>query len=67
MNSMVIVESVDRSPPVRYAVVVLSNVLRKDSSELHKKLGADLHGIIESFHPTGGFATDATAGAAPAP
>ncbi len=70
MNSMVIVESVDRDPPIRYAVVVLSNVLRKDSSELHKTLGADIHGIIESFHPTRPVtpvATDATMGEAPAP
>jgi hypothetical protein len=70
MNSMVIVESVDRSPPIRYAVVVLSNVLRKDSSELHKQLGADLHAIIESFHPIApagvGDAAPGAGGAKPA-
>ena len=52
MNSMVIVESIDRSPPLRYAVVVLSNVLRKDSSELHQQLGANIHRIMEESHPT---------------
>ncbi len=67
MNSMVIVESIDRSPPIRYAVVVLSNVLRKDSSELHKTLGADIHGIIESFHPARPVAVDATPEATPTP
>lgn len=54
MNSMVVVESIDRSPPIRYVVVVLSNVLRKDSSELHKQLGARIHGIVEGLHPVAG-------------
>jgi hypothetical protein len=52
MNSMVIIESIDRNPPLRYAVVVLSNVLRKDSSELHQQLGANIHRIMEESHPT---------------
>ena len=51
MNSMVVIESIDRSPPIRYAVVVLSNVLRMDSSELHKELGAYIHGLVEGMHP----------------
>lgn len=51
MNSMVVIESIDRSPPIRYAVVVLSNVLRKDSSQLHQELGARIHGIVEDMHP----------------
>jgi hypothetical protein len=51
MNSVVVVESIDREPAIRYAVVVLSNVLRKNSSEVHKELAARLHGVIESFHP----------------
>jgi len=53
MNSMVIVETVDRQPPLRYAVVVLSNVLRKNSSELHQQLGFDIHRVIGSLHPEG--------------
>jgi hypothetical protein len=53
MNSMVVVETIDRDPPVRYAVVVLSNVLRKDSSELHQELAFEIHRIIQSFHPKG--------------
>lgn len=51
MNSMVVVESIDRSPAIHYAVVVLSNVLRKDSSELHQELGARIQGIMEGMHP----------------
>ena len=53
MNSMVVVETVDREPALRYAVVVLSNVLRKNSSELHQQLGFDIHKIIGSMHPKG--------------
>jgi hypothetical protein len=51
MNSMVVIESVGRTPALRYAVVVLSNVLRKDSSELHQQLGYDIHRLMESMHP----------------
>ena len=53
MNSMVVVETVHREPALRYAVVVLSNVLRKNSSELHQQLGFDIHKLIGSMHPAG--------------
>jgi hypothetical protein len=53
MNSMVVIESTDRDPPLRYAVVVLSNVLRKNSSEVHQEFAHRIHRIMESFHPTG--------------
>ena len=53
MNSMVVIETVHRTPALRYAVVVLSNVLRKNSSELHQQLGFDIHKIIGSMHPEG--------------
>jgi hypothetical protein len=51
MNSMAMVETVHRDPHLRYAVVVLSNVLKRDSAELHADLAARIHHIIESFHP----------------
>jgi hypothetical protein len=51
MNSMVVVETTDRNPPLRYATVVLSNVLKRDSSELHQELASKIHQMIESFHP----------------
>jgi len=54
MNSMVVVESIDRDPPLRYAVVVLSNVLRKNSSEVHQEFATKIHRIMESLHPKGG-------------
>ena len=54
MNSMVVIESIDRDPPLRYAVVVLSNVLRKNSSEVHQEFASKIHRIMESLHPKGG-------------
>ncbi len=56
MNSMVVIESIDRDPPLRYAVVVLSNVLRKNSSEVHEEFASKIHRIMESFHPKGAAA-----------
>jgi hypothetical protein len=60
MNSMVVIESIDRDPPLRYAVVVLSNVLRKNSSEVHQEFAFRIHQIMESLHPKGGAASRAT-------
>ena len=60
MNSMVVIESIDRDPPLHYAVVVLSNVLRKNSSEVHQEFAAKIHRIMESLHPKGGAAPRAT-------
>lgn len=57
MNSVVEVETFDRQPPLRYVVAVLSNVLRKDSAEVHAGLALEIHRMIEALHP-------ATAGAA---
>ena len=56
MNSMVIIESNDRDPQLRYAVVVLSNVLRKNSSEVHQEMGHKIHRIIQGLHTTAGVA-----------
>jgi hypothetical protein len=51
MNSMVVIESIDRDPQLRYAVVLLSNVLRKNSSEVHQEIGFKIHRIMEGYHP----------------
>jgi len=52
MNSVVIIESIDRSPAIKYSVVVLSNVLKKDSSDIHQALGRRVHALIQSLHPS---------------
>jgi hypothetical protein len=51
MNSMVLVETHGRNPPLRYAVAVLSNVLKKNSAEIHEKLALEIHRAIEAAHP----------------
>lgn len=51
MNSMVLVETPDRNPPLRYAVAVLSNVLKKNSAEVHANLALEIHRLVEAAHP----------------
>ncbi len=52
MNSVAVVET-EASPgkqQLRYVVVVLSNVLKKNSAELHRDLAAEVHGMIKALH-----------------
>jgi hypothetical protein len=51
MNSVAIVETPGREPPLHYLVAVMSNVLRKNSSEVHQAVATDIHRLIESLHP----------------
>ncbi len=52
MNSVAIVESPpDRNPRLHYMVVVMSNVLRKNSAWIHSVLGGKIHKLMESLHP----------------
>lgn len=54
MNSVAVVET-DRPghPPLRYLVVVLSNVLKKDSAAVHEQFATDIHRVIEARHGGG--------------
>ena len=55
MNSVAVVET-EASPgkqQLRYVVVVLSNVLKKNSAELHRDLAAEVHGLIKALHAPG--------------
>jgi hypothetical protein len=67
MNSVVVVETVGRNPELRYAVVVLSNVLKKNSSDVHQALAERIHRIIESFHPATPQPSPLAAGDPPRP
>ncbi len=49
MNSVAIVETGGRKP-LHYIAVVLSNVLRKNSKDLHISMAADVHRLIGSSH-----------------
>ena len=51
MNSVAIIETPDRNPPLHYLVAVMSNVLRRNSGEVHQELATDIHQLIESLHP----------------
>jgi Beta-lactamase enzyme family len=51
MHSVAIVETYHRRAPLDYMVVVMSNVLRRNSTELHRELAARIHALIESRHP----------------
>ena len=51
MNSVAVVEDTDRDPPLRYMVVVMSNVLRKNSEAEHEKLAAKIQALMEKLHP----------------
>ena len=59
MNSVVLVETPGRNPPLRYAVAVLSNVLKRDSAEVHAQLALEIHRVIEARHPEKALPTGA--------
>jgi hypothetical protein len=51
MNSVAIVETPDREIPLHYLVVVMSNVLRKNSAVEHQSLATRIHRMVQSLHP----------------
>jgi hypothetical protein len=50
LNSVAIVEGFAYQPPLDYAVVLLSNVLKKNSADLHRDLAGQIHNLIVSFY-----------------
>jgi len=51
MNSVAIVETAEDGRDLHYLVVVLSNVLRKNSAVEHQTLGGRIHRLLEKQHP----------------
>lgn len=51
MNSIAIVETPGREPKLHYLVVVMSNVLRKNSAVVHQTLATRIHRWMEGVHP----------------
>jgi hypothetical protein len=51
MNSVAIVEMPQRRPALDYIVVVMSNVLRKNSAVAHQTLATRIHRWMEAVHP----------------
>jgi hypothetical protein len=52
MNSLAIIESIDRDPDLKYIVVLVSKVLKINSAAFHMNIGSDIHKIIQKLHPT---------------
>jgi hypothetical protein len=51
LNSAIVVETHGgRDQPLTYIVIVLSNVLKKNSAEEHESLAAQIHRLIEQWH-----------------
>jgi hypothetical protein len=50
MNSIAVVESEQDGKSLHYIAVVLSNVLRKDSTDVHRALARGIHEIVERNH-----------------
>jgi len=50
MNSVAIVEQEIDGVKLHYMVIVISNVLRKNSAQEHQTLGAEIHKLIKSQH-----------------
>ncbi len=51
LNSVTMVETDEPGRRLQYIVVLLSNVLRKDSAQIHKEVATRIHGIMERAHP----------------
>lgn len=53
MNSVVIVEQEIDGVKLHYIVIVISNILRKNSAVEHQALGTELHKLIKQSHGLG--------------
>ena len=51
LNSVTMVETDEPGRRLQYIVVLLSNVLRKDSAQIHKQVATQIHEIMERDHP----------------
>jgi hypothetical protein len=50
MNSVTMVETDEPGRRLQYIVVLLSNVLRKNSAQIHKQLATEIHQLMERAH-----------------
>jgi hypothetical protein len=51
LNSVTMVETNEPGRRLQYIVVLLSNVLRKDSAQIHKQIATEIHEMMERDHP----------------
>jgi len=50
MNSVAIIEQEIEGTKLHYIIVVLSNILRKNSAVEHQALGVDIHNLLRQKH-----------------
>jgi hypothetical protein len=58
LNSVTMVETNEPGRRLQYIVVLLSNVLRKDSAQIHKQVATEIHEMMERDHPAGEASPD---------
>ena len=57
LNSVAIIEAPATNPQLFYMVVVMSNVLRKNSAVVHQTLATRIHRMLEKYYKVGKFSS----------
>jgi len=60
LNSVAIIEAPAADPQLYYMVVVMSNVLRKNSAVVHQTLATRIHRMLEKYYKVGKFSSNAS-------
>lgn len=60
LNSVAIIEAPAADPQLYYMVVVMSNVLRKNSAVAHQTLATRIHRLLEKYYQVGKFSSNAS-------
>ena len=58
LNSVAIIEAPANQRQLYYMVVVMSNVLRKNSAVVHQTLATRIHRMLEKYYQVGKFSSD---------
>jgi hypothetical protein len=61
LNSVAIIEAPAADPQLYDMVVVMSNVLRKNSAVAHQTLATRIHRMLEKNYGVGKFSSDSSA------
>ena len=61
LNSVIEVETQRPAHNLHYIAVVLSNVLRRDSAQVHKDLASEIHAVIDAYHAPDGASSKSQA------
>jgi hypothetical protein len=59
LNSVAIIEAPAVDPQLYYMVVVMSNVLRKNSAVVHQTLATRIHRMLQKYYQVGKFSSNA--------